>query len=272
MSGSELSIAVAVAAGLISFLSPCVLPLVPAYLGQLTAVAVAASATGARPTRWIALRHAAAYVAGFGLIFTLLGLTATFAAGPLVDYLPILRQLGGIVLIVLGLNLAGVLTIPALERVWRPLHVGAAGSVAAATGTIAIGGRPDGSSSTLDRIGGAIVSRRGGWPASFGLGAIFAVGWTPCIGVVLGAILTMAATSGTQLQGGILLVAYTLGLGIPFLVLGTLYDRAPALLRPLIRHGRTVSVVGGVLVVAIGVAMLMDWLALLPRYFNFPGV
>ena len=116
------------------------------------------------------------------------------------------------------------------------------------------------------------MNRRGGWPASFGLGAIFAVGWTPCIGIILGAILTMAATSGTQLQGAILLAAYTLGLGIPFLVLGALYDRAPALLHPLLKYGGAVSFVGGMLVVAIGVAMLMDWLALLPRYFNFPGV
>src|SRR5215218_6089456 len=115
MLGTDLTIAVALAAGLISFLSPCVLPLVPAYLGQLTAVAVAADPTQ-RPSRWLALRHAAAYVAGFGLVFTLLGITATFAAGPLVDYLPLLRQIGGIVLIVLGLNLAGILRIPVLER------------------------------------------------------------------------------------------------------------------------------------------------------------
>src|SRR5436190_18493923 len=110
-SGVDLTLAIAIAAGLISFLSPCVLPLVPAYLGQLTAVAVAANPDGGRPSRWLALRHAAAYVAGFGAVFTLLGITATFAAGPLVDYLPILRQVGGVVLIILGLNLAGILSI-----------------------------------------------------------------------------------------------------------------------------------------------------------------
>ena len=79
----------------------------------------------------------------------------------------------------------------------------------------------------------------------------------------------MAATTGTAVQGGLLLIAYTIGLGLPFLVLGALYDRAPAITRPLVRHGRLVSAIGGALVVAIGVAMLMDWLALLPRYFNF---
>jgi cytochrome c-type biogenesis protein len=101
------------------------------------------------------------------------------------------------------------------------------------------------------------------------MGAIFAVGWTPCIGVILGGILTLAATSGTQGQGVLLLGGYTLGLGLPFLAIAAVYDRAPNLLRPLVRRGRAVSIVGGLLVVAIGVAMVMDWLALLPRYFQF---
>jgi len=116
------------------------------------------------------------------------------------------------------------------------------------------------------------VRERGGWLASFGLGAIFAIGWTPCIGVILGAILTMASTSTTVGQGTILLIAYTLGLGLPFLAIALVFDRAPAILRPLIRHGRAVSFIGGMLVVAIGVAMLFDWLSVLPRFFNFAGV
>jgi cytochrome c-type biogenesis protein len=120
VSGGDLTILVAVAAGLLSFLSPCVLPLVPAYLGQLTTVAVASGAAdGTPPSRWLAFRHALAYVAGFGAVFTLLGVTATYVAGGISEYLPVLRQVGGIVLIILGLNLAGVLKIPRLERTWR---------------------------------------------------------------------------------------------------------------------------------------------------------
>ncbi len=269
-SGVDLTLLVALAAGMLSFLSPCVLPLVPAYLGQLTAVAVAANPTATgRPSRWLALRHAAAYVGGFGLVFTILGVTATFAAGPLVDVLPVLRQVGGIVLIVLGLNLAGVLPIPRLDRAWRPLDAGASTALATISGTTSFGTPGASGPSRMDRLGGRLVGGRGGWLASFGLGAIFAVGWTPCIGVILGGILGLAATTGTAVQGGLLLVAYTIGLGLPFLVLGALYDRAPALLRPLVAHGRLVSVIGGALVVAIGVAMLFDWLALLPRYFQF---
>ncbi len=267
--GTDLTVLVAVAAGVISFLSPCVLPLVPAYLGQLTAVAVASSADGAPPSRWVALRHAIAYVLGFGAVFTVLGITATFAAGPLVEFLPMLRQIGGIVLIILGLNLAGILTIPNLERVWRPLESGATSQLASATGTVAIGSTSAGGPGPMDRLGGRLVGSRNGWLASFGLGAIFAVGWTPCIGTILGGILAIAATSGTALQGAILLIGYTLGLGIPFLVVGFMYDRSPALLRPLEKHGRAISFIGGMLVVAIGVAMLFDWLALLPRYFTF---
>jgi cytochrome c-type biogenesis protein len=265
--GTDLTILVALAAGVISFLSPCVLPLVPAYVGQLSAIAVAAGADGAPPSRWTAMRHALAYVGGFGVVFTLLGVTATFAAGPLVDYLPTLRTVGGAVLIVLGLNLAGVLRIPVLERTWRPLDAGAATSLATATHSVALGGAKQ--SGLGERLGGRIVSARGGWVASFGLGAIFAIGWTPCIGIILGGILTLAATSSTALQGAVLLVAYTIGLGLPFLLIASVYDRAPRLLAPLLRHGRVVSMVGGLLVAFIGLAMVLDWLSLFPRYFNF---
>jgi len=270
--GTDLTILVALAAGVISFLSPCVLPLVPAYLGQLTAIAVARGEVDPSqgPSRWLEVRHALVFVAGFGAVFTLLGITATFMAGPLVDYLPALRTIGGVALVILGLNLAGILHIPALERTWRPLDAGAAGSLATATGSVALGAPGGGTSSGLgERLGGRVVSSGGGLLASFGLGAIFAVGWTPCIGIILGGILTMAATSTTVLQGTLLLVAYTLGLGLPFIAIALVYDRAPSLLRPLIRHGRTVSLIGGLLVAFIGVAMIFDWLSLLPRWFTF---
>jgi cytochrome c-type biogenesis protein len=264
----DLTIAVAIGAGLLSFLSPCVLPLVPAYVGQLSAVAVVGRAEG-RASRWLAVRHAIAYVVGFGAVFTVLGITATYAAGPLFDYLPILRQAGGVLLIVLGLNLAGVLRIPALDRTFRPLEAGAAASVASATGTVALGGTGGTGARFADRLGGRIVGAKGGWLASFGLGAIFAIGWTPCVGVILGGILTLAATSGSTAAGATLLVAYTAGLGIPFLLIAAVYDRAPRLLGPVLRHGQLVSAIGGVLVILIGIAMLFDWLALLPRFVPF---
>ncbi len=270
MEASDLTLLVAFGAGLISFLSPCVLPLVPAYIGQLTVVAVVGRAN-AIPSRWLAVRHAIAYVLGFGAVFTLLGVTATFVGGPLADYLPALRTVGGLLLIVMGLSLAGILRIPGLERTWRPLEAGAAGALAETTGTMAFATPGTESGPGLgERLGSRLVGGRGGVLASFGLGVVFAIGWTPCIGIILGGILTVAASSGTTLQGGLLLGAYTLGLGVPFMVLGAIYDRAPVLVRPLVRHGRAVSFVGGTLVVVIGVFMLMDWLSWFSRLA--PGI
>jgi cytochrome c-type biogenesis protein len=270
MDASDITLLVAFVAGLLSFLSPCVLPLVPAYIGQLTVVAVVGRAN-AIPSRWLAVRHAIAYVLGFGAVFTILGITATFVGGPLADYLPALRMIGGVLLIVMGLNLAGILKIPALDRTWRPLEAGAAGALAETTGTVAFATPgAEGGPGIGDRLGGRLVGGRGGIMASFGLGVVFAIGWTPCIGIILGSILTVAASSGTTLQGGLLLVAYTLGLGIPFILLGVVYDRAPVLVRPLVRHGREVSFVGGILVALIGVFMLMDWLSWFSRLA--PGI
>lgn len=272
MSG-ELTILGAMLAGLVSFLSPCVLPLVPAYLGQLTAVAVAARGPGVSPSRWSAVRHALAFVAGFGAVFTVLGLTATFAGGLLADYLAPLRIVGGVILIVMGLSLAGILRIGVLERTWRPLDAGASASLAQTTGGMALApagaGGPGGTQTVGTRVGSGLVAGRTGLGAAFALGAIFAIGWTPCIGVILGGILMLAATSAGKAQGALLLVAYTAGLGIPFILIAAFYDRSRRLTSALVRHGRVVSLVGGLLVVAIGVAMLFDWLVLLPRWFQF---
>ena len=267
MDGTNLTILVALAAGVVSFLSPCVLPLVPAYIGQLTAVAVASSTDDAGPSRWTALRHGIAYVAGFGSVFTLLGVSATYYARGLGEYMEALRWWGGLVLVVLGITLTGLVKIPFLERTWRPLDTGAATSLAASTGSTAFS-TPTGPG-LGHWLGSRLVSSRGGWLASFGLGAIFAIGWTPCIGIILGGILLMAATSTTLVQGTILLLAYVAGLGLPFLAIAAAYDRAPGLVRPLVRHGRAVSIVGGILVAGIGLAMMMNWLALLTRYFTF---
>jgi cytochrome c-type biogenesis protein len=258
---------VAMAAGLISFLSPCVLPLVPAYLGQLTAVAVAGRADGARPSRWAAVRHALFFVAGFGTVFTLLGITAAFAGGAIADYIKPLRTIGGVVLVVMGLSLAGILKVPMLERTWRPLDAGASASLATTTGAMSLA--PADGGGMGERVGSRLVAGRTGFGAAFVLGAVFAIGWTPCIGAILGGILTMAATSEGKLSGALLLVGYTIGLGLPFILIAAFYDRSRRLVRFLVRHGQAVSLVGGLLVVAIGLAMIFDVLVLLPKYFQF---
>ena len=237
----DLTLGAALFAGLISFLSPCVLPVVPAYLGQLGVIVtrepVPAFATGmgaasasaavlgppaagtavggevpigppsARVARVItpALLNAIAFVIGFGSIFTALGLSINAATSLLRDQQELLRQVGGVLLIVLGLNLMGVLKLSALWRTWRP----------------------------LDRLAPAFGGgQRGGVVGGLLLGVVFALGWTPCIGPTLGAILTMAAVSAGP-QVAALLIAYTIGLGVPFLVLAVAADRSPAITRRL---------------------------------------
>ena len=154
-----------------------------------------------------------------------------------------------------------------LERTWRPLDAGASASLATTTGGMSLA--PAEGSGMGDRVGSRLVAGRSGFGAAFVLGAVFAIGWTPCIGVILGGILTMAATSEGKLQGALLMVGYTIGLGAPFVLIAAFYDRSRSLVRFLVRHGRIVSLVGGLLVVAIGLAMMFDMLVLLPKYFQF---
>jgi cytochrome c-type biogenesis protein len=248
----DLTLAAAIFAGLVSFLSPCVLPVVPAYLGQLGAVSVAATAAGGAvvmvqpsATRWRVLLHAIAFVLGFCAIFTLLGITAYVAAGPLRENLTLLRQVGGIVLVLLGLNLMGILRIGLLARTWRPF------------------GRSDGESFGRQPLGGAAARHPLG---AFALGSIFALGWTPCVGPTLGAILTLSAVSASP-QVILLLVGYSLGLGVPFVALALAMDGAARFTRPLVRYGRTIELIGGALVVIIGLAVLFNWLEFLAAKF-----
>jgi cytochrome c-type biogenesis protein len=193
------------------------------------------------PAGWRALPNAIAFVIGFGIVFTMVGITVSMVANPLRDNLPILRVIGGLLLIVMGLNLMGVLRVSRLWRSWRPLDR-------------LVSFRPQGSRQGI--LGGLL------------LGVVFAIGWTPCIGPTLGATLTMSMLSPGP-QALALLVAYSLGLGTPFILLALAVERAPAITRPLVRHGHTIEVVGGALVVAIGVAILFDWLGAFSRAFTF---
>jgi len=250
----DLTIAAALIAGFVSFISPCVLPVVPAYLGQIGIVSVAATATATvspivgpqvtLPTsRWRVLPHALAFVIGFGTVFTLLGVTAYVAGGVIRDNLTLIRQIGGIVLIILGLNLMGVIRIPVLSRTFKP-------------GQSDFGKQPLG--------GAAARSPLGAWA----LGTVFAIGWTPCIGPTLAAILTLSLVSVSP-QVIVLLIAYSLGLGIPFILLALAIDNAARFTRPLLKYGRQIEIVGGALVVIIGLAILFDWLAIFSRAFSF---
>ncbi len=235
----ELTLAAAIFAGVVSFLSPCVLPVVPAYLGQMGVVAAAGVALprGSPPVvlrsnRWQVLPHALAFVLGFAAVFTLLGLTF-YALRPLFE-LPPVRIAGGVIVILLGLNLMGVLRIGLLNRSLAPRREF---------------GQPP--------VGGAAARSP---LAALALGSVFALAHTPCIGPTLGAILGLSLNAGAAPQVIALLAGYSLGIGVPFIVLALAMDGSARLTRPFVRHGRTIELIGGGLVVLIGVAIVFDLL------------
>ena len=246
----ELTLAAAIFAGIVSFLSPCVLPVVPAYLGQLGVVAAATEPLIVTPTagprvqlaprsRWRVLPHALAFVLGFGAAFTVLGLTL-YAFRPLFD-LPVVRVIGGLIVIGMGLNLMGVLRIGLLNRTFGPKRE--------------FGQAPVGGMAARSPL------------AALALGGIFALAHTPCVGPTLSAILGLSLQLGAAPQVIVLLMGYTLGIGIPFLAMAIALDGSARLTRPFLRHGRTIELIGGGLVVLIGVAIVFDWLNVLAQMF-----
>lgn len=208
---------VAVVAGAISFSSPCCLPLIPGYLSYMSALPV--SELGERQARQVTLRAALAFVAGFTAVFTLLGVSVTLMGTVLQRNLPLIVRISGVVIIVMGLAMIGLLRVPLLYRERR-----------------------------LD-----LTRVPAGPRTAFPLGMTFAFGWTPCIGPVLATILATAAATQTVAWGAVLLVLYSLGLGLPFIGLALGFQRAKGSLAWLRRHGRTIERLGGALLVAVGV-------------------
>jgi cytochrome c-type biogenesis protein len=213
------ALGVALVAGVLSFLSPCVLPIVPPYLAFM---AGAAAGEGPAPGSARLLRAAAFFVLGLSTVFLLLGLAASALGRLFLAYQREMAFAAGIVVVVFGLHFLGLLRIPLLAREARF-------EASAATGTAL----------------GAYV---------FGLA--FAFGWTPCIGPVLGAILALAAQGGAAGRGLLLMGAYALGLGLPFLLTALFLDKAAALMAGMRRNLGAVERVTGVLLVAVGVMML----------------
>ena len=219
------NIVTAFLAGLLSFFSPCTLPLVPLFLGHLAGLSGDELAAAGARGRVILLRNAAAFVLGFSLVFVVVfGLPAGILAGALHDYRAILMRVGGVFLVVLGLNYLGVIRIAPLLREWRPHY------------------RP---------------TRRDHWPTSVLVGATFALGWTPCIGAILGAITTMALIGQDSGGAVVLLVAYSLGLGVPFMAVAAGFGRVMPLLRRATPYLPVFNRLSGGLIVAVGLFMLV---------------
>lgn len=230
---TDVSIALAIAAGALSFLSPCVLALVPVYLAFLGEAATEGGAATA--TRSVVLPQALLFVAGFSILFVVLGTSIGLIGAPLFR-IPEARQAAGVAVIVLGIVTTGVFG-PVLDRFRISVDPGAL------------------------PVGRSV--------RALALGGLVAIGWTPCIGPVLGAIFTMGASSGSAPVVALLLAAYSLGLAIPFLAAALAFPRMRPLIEVLRRHHRAVQMVSGLLIVAIGVLIYLNAFARLATLFTF---
>lgn len=222
---SGIGIATAFAAGIVSFLSPCVLPLVPGYVSYVAGRTISPDRsigeTSLRETGQT-LGLSFCFVLGFTTVFVMLGASATVLGGLLRSYLYEANLIGGAIVIVFGLFTTGLVRMPWLERDVR-FHSG--------------------------------VVSRGPW-ASYLLGLAFAFGWTPCIGPVLGAILTLSAANATVGSGTALLAVYSLGLGLPFILAALFMRGFMARMSEMRRTGRVLKIVAGGIMVLMGVAMI----------------
>lgn len=238
----SVSLFAAFVAGLISFVSPCVLPIVPGYLSFISGVNVAQWKTGSAPKDLVrrVVLASLAFVLGFSTVFVALGAAATLVGALLQEHKRTLGMIGGVVIIVLGLHTMGVFKIQWL----------------------------------LGEKRASVESRPLGLVGAYVVGLAFAFGWTPCIGPILGAILLYASQQETVAQGVVLLAFYSAGLGIPFLLSALAVNwffKASGGLR---KSMRAVEVVSGVLLVGVGLLLVTDRLTLIAQWFTrmFPAL
>ncbi len=252
------SLIVAFVAGLLSVLSPCVLPLIPAYLGYLTGaalepapepqtVAISQSAGGGAaiavaggaptmPTVPSPLLHSVAFVGGFTAVFVSFGVSLGLIGFFLKDHQDTVLKVSGTLLIIMGLHLAGVITIPFLEQE-RRFDVGQKSKV--------------------------------GYFRSFFVGAAFSAGWSPCIGPTLGAIFALAVSSGTVLEAGVLLLAYSAGLSIPFIAMGLAYNGVRPIYNRIKRYVGVINYLSGAMLIIVGILIFTNSLINMNELFNF---
>lgn len=226
---TEVSHIVAFTAGILSFFSPCVLPLVPAYIANLAGTI--AIDTKSRKTYIPTLLHSIAFVIGFAIIFVALGASVGLVGTAITAHSNLLRQIGGGLIIAFGIFLIAAYKFPWLNYEKR-LHLN--------------------------------TTRNPSYFRSILIGSLFAFGWTPCVGPILGTILTLAWSSKEVWQGALLLVTYSLGMGIPFIIIGLAWGAIMPLWKSINRYLGIISIASGLLLIVIGILMLtgnLSWLS-----------
>jgi cytochrome c-type biogenesis protein len=237
MEVSQISVGLAFLAGLASFLSPCVFSLVPAYVGYLGGLSTGAvGGENGKSNRWLTFSHGLAFVLGFSVVFVLFGVVAAFAGALLFDLRFWLAKIGGIVVVVFGLHMIGVFHLPFLAYDTRVQQA------------------PD---------------PKWGYLSSALMGVFFSAGWSPCVGPVLGAILTLAINGGSIPLGATLLSAYSIGLAIPFLVAALGIGWVTTILRKYGKTMRYVEIAMGVILVIIGVMLFTGAFELIAQQGQF---
>jgi cytochrome c-type biogenesis protein len=236
---SQISVWLAFLAGLASFLSPCVFSLVPAYVGYLGGLAAGGEKN--QSNRWVTFSHGLAFVLGFSTVFVLLGVAASFAGGLLFDLRFWLAKIGGVVVVIFGLHMIGVFHIPFLAYDTRVQKA------------------PD---------------PKLGYLSSALMGVFFSAGWSPCVGPVLGTILTIAINGGSLSLGAVLLTAYSAGLAIPFLIAALGIGWVSTILKKYSKVMRYVEIAMGVILVIVGILLFTGIFELIAQkgqffYFNF---
>ncbi len=233
----NISIGVAFIAGLASFLAPCVLPLVPAYMGYLSGYAVTKPGSRTWGERLFVMAHAVAFVGGFSTVFMLLG-TAASSLGQLLRG-AWLRYSGGLLIIFFGLALMGFLHVPFLQQ---EAHLQWRGK------------------------------REWGFLSSVLIGMVFAAGWTPCVGPALSAILILSADQETIARGIVLLVAYSAGIGLPFIFAGLLVDRLGTFLQRLTPYLPIFQKISGIILIVVGILLITDSFSALGLWLEQRGI
>ncbi len=231
---TDINVFVAFAGGVFSFLSPCVLPLIPSYLSFISGVSLDEMRGDHAQTR-IRSRlflHAVAFILGFSLVFVSLGASASFLASFFLGYRSSIRLLGGLFIILIGLYLTGAFKVSVFERYFQ----------------FTLKDKPAG------YLGSALV------------GITFAIAWTPCVGPILGAILAIASTSADVGRGSLLLATYAAGLALPFLLSALAVDSFFQFSRAFRRYIQVFHVASGILLVIVGILLITDYMTSLNTY------